>query len=487
TNLGDRQVDAQLRRDATAQMGDGRRRRGSAARGLGRRPPDFNKDDFGVRQDVIPRRTPYGSGLWCIFHVCLSGWPRVRTMFRLPSRYPPVAHLEHVQSIDWVTSRLLGKVSSGLDGAFFIIPSSPEQQDVRVLNVVNDGVYEGPSGSTIRAHGNSTLLFSRISHGTPRDALIRPGMTFEICALQRKHPLYCDISTEDRPQWPTSRLYTFFEAMAVRNAVRGVSNILKWPFARALHIGSTPYNYVVSPALGYSPRHERPAPVIPASPGLAILHRARQPPASPYTLVPRVFASQPPPYSPCDPNSPSRPPGRINFYPPPLTDGELQWHLWDAPPAVVDDTLLADTSIAYFPIHTLTIYIPQLADWQWHAWGPLVVRRPDGQYLRIANVLGAIYEYLHAPLTVADVAELRIARRTPNVGGKWARDAGESWSWEAEVMQFMLNRVESAGPEQVGVVPRRVDMLAGKLWFDKLVQALGHGQHAEMSLTFNDG
>ncbi|KAL1701132.1 hypothetical protein EV121DRAFT_272620 [Schizophyllum commune] len=198
--------------------------------------------------------------------------------------------------------------------------------------------------------------------------------------------------------------------MAVRNAVRGVSNILKRPFAKALHIGSTPYNY-----------------------------------------------------------------------------GKLQWHLWDVPPAVVDDAPLADTSIAYFPIHTLTIYIPQLADWQWHAWGPLVVRRPDGQYLRIADVLGAIYEYLHAPHTVADVAELRIARRTPDVGGKWARDAGESWSWEAEVMQFMLNRVESAGPEKVGVVPRRVDMLAGKLWFDKLVQALGHGQHAEMLMSFEDG
>ncbi|KAL1691295.1 hypothetical protein GGG16DRAFT_113316 [Schizophyllum commune] len=275
--------------------------------------------------------------------------------------------------------------------------------------------------------------------------------------------------------------------MAVRNAVRGLSNIFKRHSAKALHIGSTPYNYVVSPALGYSPRHERPAPVIPASPGLTPLHRVRQPPASPYTQIPRVPATQPPPYSPCDPNSPSRPPGQINFYPPPLTEGELQWHLWDAPPAVVDDASLADTSVAYFPIHTLTIYIPQLADWQWHAWGPLVVRRPDGQYLRIADVLAAIYEYMHAPLTMADIAELRIARRTPDVGGTWARDAGESWSWEAEVMQFMLNRVESAGPEKVGVVPRRVDMLAGKLWFDKLVQALGHGQHAEMSLTFNDG
>ena len=31
--------------------------------------------------------------------------------------------------------------------------------------------------------------------------------------------------------------------MAVRNVVRGVSNIFKRPFARALHIGSTPYNY----------------------------------------------------------------------------------------------------------------------------------------------------------------------------------------------------------------------------------------------------
>ncbi|KAL1717911.1 hypothetical protein EV715DRAFT_273925 [Schizophyllum commune] len=410
----DGQVDAQLRRDATAQMGDGEKEEGEpSARVISQQGP-------GPRP-VFEQGTSHG-GEAPIRRVEMV----IRTIFRL---FP----------------------SQTVDGAFLIILSSPEQQDVRVLNVVDDGVYEGPSGSTMRAHGSS--------------------LTFEIY----------------RPQWPTTRLYTFFEAMAVRNAVRGVSNILKRPFARALHIGSTPYNYVVSPALGYSPRHERPAPVIPASPGLAILHRARQPPASPYTLVPRVFASQPPPYSPCDPNSPSRPPGRINFYPPPLTDGELQWHLWDAPPAVVDDTLLADTSIAYFPIHTLTIYIPQLADWQWHAWGPLVVRRPDGQHLRIADVLGAIYEYLHAPLTVADIAELRIARRTPDVGGKWARDAGESWSWEAEVMQFMLNRVESAGPEKVGVVPRRVDMLAGKVWFDKLVQALGHGQHAEMSLTFKDG
>ena len=52
--------------------------------------------------------------------------------------------------------------------------------DVRVSNVVNDGVYEGPSGSTIRAHGNSVAyrlqirrFFSHVSRTrrshTPRD------------------------------------------------------------------------------------------------------------------------------------------------------------------------------------------------------------------------------------------------------------------------------------------------------------------------------
>ncbi|KAI5891033.1 uncharacterized protein SCHCODRAFT_01172077 [Schizophyllum commune H4-8] len=490
TNLRDRQGDAQLRRDATAQMGDGKEGEGTSSVGVAGSPADFQgkgesvwaggpQDDLAVKQDMIPRRMPYAPGLWCILHVCLSGWPSEVVSAGRLKRLPPnflgnclggEAHIQRVIMIIRTISRVIAPLTVG--------PSSPELQDVRVLNVFDDAVYEGPPGSTIRAHGNSLA----------RDALIRPGMTVEICALQKKHPLYCDIPLASRPRGPKFRPYTVFQAMAIRNAVRGLHSIFKKPCAKALHAFPTPYHYVVSPALGYSPRHERAAPVIPITPELAPAHHDCKDPASIDTpQILRVLPTQPQPNAPQATNSPSRPLGQFNFYPPLLTDGELEWHIWDAPPSIANGSSFTDISIAYFPIHTLTIYIPHLADWQWRAWGPLVVRRPDGQYLRIADVLGAVHEYLHTPLTVADVAELRIARRTRDVGGTWARNAGEAWSWEAEVMQFMLNRIEKAGPEEVGVVPRRVDMLAGKLWFDRLAQALGHGQHAEMTLTFKDG
>ncbi|TRM67144.1 hypothetical protein BD626DRAFT_566180 [Schizophyllum amplum] len=260
--------------------------------------------------------------------------------------------------------------------------------------------------------------------------------------------------------------------MPLRSATRKLRGILKKPSA------SNRYDPWAREAqqIKYRPGHRQ----RPSNSDATNRIRSRRPNASCYCYsspchcnqTPSGYHSQPPSYA-SSPPTPYRP---EQIYHPALCDGLLAWHLWDPPPL---DSVPTDPATLH-PVHTLTIYIPALALWMQHAWGPLVVQSSDLSALTVPDALGAVHEYLHEELTVEDVMQLRFMGGRDNSGA-------QVWTWEGEALQTMLARVDRAGVWEVGTAPRRVDLLMPTLWYDKMRSVVCHGQHAELELILRDG